>query len=326
LTVDDVAIDGKVMTMTGSSGDTFVTTVAANGATSLVTTDAAAAAAHLAITADGTVDINSTGVLTLNSSTDLVLDAGDAAIILKDDGTQFGKIENNSTNIRIYSGTAVNTTMTGAAIAFAGDLTVPNKIIHAGDTNTFIHFPADDRFQVQAGGLEIIDAMNTSQDYLTLGTSSDIDVKLIGGAGYIFIQGSDGAIGVGSNSPGGGANSLDVAGSITSVKTIIGGTTTDTSNTGNVTLDFTAGNNFVLTLTGNTTLVNPSTEVVGQSGFIAFIQDGTGGRTITLGTDYETAGNAGITLTAGASTTDLVPYVVVAVGRILLGTPQRNFS
>ena len=27
LTVDDVAIDGKVMTMTGSSGDTFVTTV-----------------------------------------------------------------------------------------------------------------------------------------------------------------------------------------------------------------------------------------------------------------------------------------------------------
>ena len=47
LTVDDVAVDGKVITMTGSSGDTFVTTVAANGATSLVTTDAAAAAAHL---------------------------------------------------------------------------------------------------------------------------------------------------------------------------------------------------------------------------------------------------------------------------------------
>ena len=67
LTVDDVAVDGKVITMTGSSGDTFVTTVAANGATSLVTTDAAAAAAHLTITADGTVDIDSAGVLTLDS-------------------------------------------------------------------------------------------------------------------------------------------------------------------------------------------------------------------------------------------------------------------
>ena len=53
-------------------------------------------------------------------------------------------------------------------------------------------------------------------------------------------------------------------------------TDTDTSNTGNVTLDFAANQNFVLTLTGNTTLVNPSTEQVGQSGFIAFIQDGTG--------------------------------------------------
>ena len=108
--------------------------------------------------------------------------------------------------------------------------------------------------------------------------------------------------------------------------TIIATTDTDTSNTGNVTLDFAANQNFVLTLTGNTTLVNPSTEQVGQSGFIAFIQDGTGGRTITLGTDYETAGNAGITLTSAAGTTDLVPYVVVAAGRILLGTPQRNFS
>ena len=107
---------------------------------------------------------------------------------------------------------------------------------------------------------------------------------------------------------------------------VLGGTDTDTSNTGNVTLDFSAKQNFVLTLTGNTTLVNPSTESVGQSGFIAFIQDGTGGRTITLGTDYETAGGAGITLTTAASKTDLVPYVVVAANRILLGTPQRNFS
>ena len=73
LTVDDVAVDGKVITMTGSSGDTFVTTVAANGATSLVTTDAAAAAAHLQITADGTVDIDSAGVLTLDSGLQSIL-------------------------------------------------------------------------------------------------------------------------------------------------------------------------------------------------------------------------------------------------------------
>ena len=106
----------------------------------------------------------------------------------------------------------------------------------------------------------------------------------------------------------------------------VGKTDTDTSNTGSVTLDFDANQNFVLTLTGNVTLANPSTEKVGQSGFIAFIQDGTGSRTVTLGTDYETAAGAGITLTTTASATDLVPYVVVASNRVLLGTPQLAFS
>ena len=108
--------------------------------------------------------------------------------------------------------------------------------------------------------------------------------------------------------------------------TVLAKTDTDTSNTGSVTLDFTANQNFVLTLTGNVTLANPSTEQVGQSGFIAFIQDGTGSRTITLGTDYETAAAAGLTLTSTAAATDLVPYLVVASNRILLGTPQLAFG
>ena len=103
-------------------------------------------------------------------------------------------------------------------------------------------------------------------------------------------------------------------------------TDTDTTNTGNVTLDFSANQNFVLTLTGNVTLVNPTTEAIGQSGFIAFIQDGTGSRTVSLGTDYETPAAAGLTLTATASATDLVPYLVVASNRILLGTPQLAFA
>ncbi len=105
-----------------------------------------------------------------------------------------------------------------------------------------------------------------------------------------------------------------------------GSTDTDTSNTGSVTLNFDTNQNFVLTLTGNVTLANPTTEAVGQSGFITFIQDGTGGRSISLGTDYETAGGAGLTLSSAASATDVVPYIVVASNRILLGTPQLAFS
>jgi hypothetical protein len=113
---------------------------------------------------------------------------------------------------------------------------------------------------------------------------------------------------------------------VTVTGTAIATTDTDTTNTGSVTLDFGANQNFVLTLTGNVTLANPSTEQVGQSGFITFIQDGTGGRTVSLGTDYETAGAAGLTLSSAASTTDIVPYVVAASGRILLGAPQLAFA
>jgi hypothetical protein len=116
------------------------------------------------------------------------------------------------------------------------------------------------------------------------------------------------------------ANGVTVSG------TALATTNTDTSNTGSVTLDFAANQNHVLTLTGNVTLANPSTEQVGQSGFIVLIQDSTGGRTVSLGTDYETAGGAGLTLSSAASTTDIVPYVVAASGRILLGAPQLAFS
>lgn len=121
------------------------------------------------------------------------------------------------------------------------------------------------------------------------------------------------------------AGAVDVVGTLTAARGI-GDTNTDTSNTGSVTLDFSTHQNHVLTLTGNVTLANPTTESVGQSGFIVFIQDGTGGRTVSLGTDYETAGGAGLTLSTAASATDVVPYIVAASGRILLGTPQLAFS
>jgi len=123
LTVDDVAIDGKVIVMTGSSGDTFTTTVAANGATSLVTVDTAATAAHLTIAADGTVDINSADTLTLDSAGDIVLDADGSDIFLKDAGTTFGSLRGSSGNLIIKSGTTTALTFSGANVTAAGTIT-----------------------------------------------------------------------------------------------------------------------------------------------------------------------------------------------------------
>ena len=123
-----------------------------------------------------------------------------------------------------------------------------------------------------------------------------------------------------------GTTNVTVAGSITGGTIILASTDTDTSNTGSITIDFSAHQNFVLTLTGSITLANPSTEAVGQSGVFVFIQDGTGSRTLSLGTDYESPAAGGITLSTGANAVDVVPYFVKASGSIQLGAPQLAFA
>jgi len=124
-------------------------------------------------------------------------------------------------------------------------------------------------------------------------------------------------------------NTARVATSATGIAvtgTVIATTDTDTSNTGSTVLDFGTNQNFVLTLTGNITLANPSTEQVGQAGIIVFIQDGTGSRTVTLDTDYESPASGGITLSTAAGAVDVVPYFVKASGSIQLGAPQLAFG
>ena len=104
------------------------------------------------------------------------------------------------------------------------------------------------------------------------------------------------------------------------------GSTQTASISGSTVLDFQTYQNFVLTFTGNVTLANPSTEAVGQSGFITIIQDGTGSRTLAIGTDYETAGGSGLTISTAAAAVDVIPYVVKASGSIQLGAAQLAFA
>ena len=95
--------------------------------------------------------------------------------------------------------------------------------------------------------------------------------------------------------------------------------------TGGATPNFEVYNSFVWTLTGNVTLNNPTTELTGMSGVFIFIHSGAA-RTVSLGSDWETAGGAGLTLSSTAGAVDIVPYYVQSSGNILLGTPQLAFA
>ena len=104
LTVDDVAVDGKVITMTGSSSDTVTLTAGTNGTLDIVTTDAGGAAANIQITADGTAEMAGTTV-TLDSSGGITLDADGGTITFADGGSSLGTITSSG-----YSGTAAAAT------------------------------------------------------------------------------------------------------------------------------------------------------------------------------------------------------------------------
>ena len=102
------------------------------------------------ITHDGTtgatlagtpITVNSTGALTLDSSTDITLDADGADVFLKDGGTLFGTLTNSSGELVIKSSSSGTTaiTMSGANVTVAGDLTISGDDLKmATNTTTYI--------------------------------------------------------------------------------------------------------------------------------------------------------------------------------------------
>lgn len=85
-----------------------------------------------------------------------------------------------------------------------------------------------------------------------------------------------------------------------------------------LTLDFATFVNAKITLTGNITFNNPSNVKPGQSGVIEVIQDATGSRTATWGTNYVFAGGTDLVLSTAVNARDLVAYQVLADSKIFV--------
>ena len=103
-----------------------------------------------------------------------------------------------------------------------------------------------------------------------------------------------------------------------------------TNASSGLTLNFDTHQNFFVTLSsGSNSLANPTTEAsnIGQTGVIIFIQPSSSSAgTVSLGTDYETVGAGGLSLSSANNDYDVVPYIIKADSSILLGTPQLNFG
>lgn len=87
------------------------------------------------------------------------------------------------------------------------------------------------------------------------------------------------------------------------------------ATTGTITLDLDTGNNFSGTLTGNSTLANPTNMMAGQSGAIRII-NGASPYTLAFGACWKFPGGVVPSLTASAGAVDLIGYYVESATRI----------
>ena len=81
-------------------------------------------------------EIDATGDFTIDAVTDIILDADGGDIFVKDAGTTFGSLTNNSGNLIVKSGTTTALTFTGANVLAGGNLEVTGNLTVNGTTTT----------------------------------------------------------------------------------------------------------------------------------------------------------------------------------------------
>ena len=247
-------------------------------------------------------------------------------------------LDDSADKLVIGVGSAVGTngilSLTDDAVTVGDGTEVDAKIVYDGHAKDFYIALDDSADQLIIGEGSTVGTNNIlsiTDDAVTIGDGATEDTKIVfnGNAQDYYIGLDDSAddlvVGLGSAVGTTPAFSIDENQLTTFGKAAIGATQT-ASISGNQTLNFQSYQNFILTFTGNVTLDNPTTETVGQSGIIVIIQDGTGSRTLSLGTDYETAGGSGLTISTAASAVDIIPYFVKAADSIQLGAPQLAFA
>ena len=110
------------LTLTDPTADRTITLPNATGTVSLLTNTETLT--NKTLTTPVIAEIDSGSTITLDATTDIVLDADGGDVFLKDAGTTFGSLTNTSGNLIIKSGTTTALTMSGANVTVAGNLTV----------------------------------------------------------------------------------------------------------------------------------------------------------------------------------------------------------
>jgi len=130
-----------------------------------------------------------TGDITIDSPTDIVLDADGADVILKDGGTQYGTLTNSSSNLLIKSGSTTAATFSGANVTLAGTvgsgaITSTSTVQGTTITATTAFVPdASDGAALGTTALEFSDLFLADSAVLNFGDDQDVTLTHTDGTG-----------------------------------------------------------------------------------------------------------------------------------------------
>ena len=167
------------------------------------------------ITIDGST-ISDGGDLTLDVGGDITLDADGGEIFLDDGGTRFGHFQKFSNNFNIKSsisdgdlvlqgndgGSAINALILdmseAGAATFNGEVLIPEKLTHVGDTDTHFKFAGANDIRIVAGGDEHV-AFDGTIVFNQAGTDMDFRVESTSNASMLHVDAGNDRVGIGTN-------------------------------------------------------------------------------------------------------------------------------
>ena len=131
-TLTNKTIDLDANTLTGTLAE-FNTALQGDSFVSLTGSETLT---NKTLTTPTIAEIDATGDFTIDAVTDIILDADGGDIFVKDAGTTFGSLTNNSGNLIVKSGTTTALTFTGANVLAGGNLEVTGNLTVNGTTTT----------------------------------------------------------------------------------------------------------------------------------------------------------------------------------------------
>ena len=276
---------------------TFATSI--NNSNTNITTNTNAITSINSVIGDGSgfatdaelAAVSATMATSINNSNTRITSVSDFAVALS--ATFATSINNSNTNITTNTNaiTSINSVIgDGTGFATDAELAATSAALATsiGNSNTRITSVSDFAVALSA----------------TMATSIATRLPLAGGTLTGTVSGTDfyvSAVAIGVDTLLGKQLHIGTA-AVADIVSLTDGAT--------IAVDFNAGQNFAVQLGGNRTLGNPTNCVPGQTGSAFIIQDGTGGRTLSYGANWEFAGGTAPTLSTAISAVDRLDYIV----------------